>query len=377
MFKPSALATIFLSAALLSSCNLSIPPGHQSPSAAHWQDLEQEYAAFHTQALTANYLGRKIEHWVRQQNGEGMRREMEFARLKHPILLQTIMPHSRVCSLAIDFPEVRAYQSQSPSFASFIDTFNCTPASDFAGSNISNSVSMHFKGIAAGTFMMGSPQTEIGRNAAETQHPVTLTRNFYLQTTEVTQAQWWSVMGSWPQGSPPTPSGDHYPMSNLLWEDIQVFIATLNNMGDGTYRLPTEAEWEYAARAGTTGAYACATEGDSESCLNSLGWYTTNSSGALQPVATKTANPWGLYDMHGNVMEWVQDWYGDYASTHIFDPQGPTTGTHRAVRGGSAGSRQGSLAATRSATRLITLGGGRVGLGGRYGEVGFRLVREP
>jgi formylglycine-generating enzyme required for sulfatase activity len=131
-------------------------------------------------------------------------------------------------------------------------------------------------------------------------------------------------MGSNPSGF----KGPNRPVEQVSWNDAQEFIAKLNAKNDGyRYRLPTEAEWEYAARAGTTGAYA----GD----LDAMGWYDKNSGGKTHLVATKTANAWGLYDMHGNVWEWVQDWYGDYSAVAVTDPVGPNTGSFRVYRGGS------------------------------------------
>jgi len=114
----------------------------------------------------------------------------------------------------------------------------------------------------------------------------------------------------------------------VSWDDAQVFIAKLNALGDGyRYRLPTEAEWEYAARAGTTGPHA----GD----LDAMAWYDPSSGGKTHLVATKAANAWGLYDMHGNVWEWTQDWYGDYPASAVTDPVGPSSGSYRVHRGGA------------------------------------------
>ena len=194
-----------------------------------------------------------------------------------------------------------------------------------------NSLGMTFNLIPAGTFTMGSPD-------GETQHEVTLTQSFYMQTTEVTQSQWVAVMGS----NPSYFSGcSDCPVEKVTWDDIQVFITELNTWGEGSYLLPTEAEWEYAARAGTTTAFANGDityysdmlECNFDSNLDVMGWYCYNSS-STQSVAQKNPNVWGLYDMHGNVYEWCQDWYGTYPSSSVTDPTGPTNGSHRVVRGG-------------------------------------------
>jgi formylglycine-generating enzyme required for sulfatase activity len=201
---------------------------------------------------------------------------------------------------------------------------------------------LKFVSIPAGTFMMGSPATESGRWDHEgPQHQVTISKGFELQATEVTQGQWVAVMGSNPSNfqSPEHCPGEHVesgglrmcpnnPVEQVSWDMAQEFIQKLNSRGDGyRYRLPTEAEWEYAARAGTTGPYA----GD----VDAMAWYELNSGDMTHPVAKKQANAWGLYDMHGNVWEWTADWFGSYRSGAVTDPTGPSTGSIRVYRGGS------------------------------------------
>ena len=208
---------------------------------------------------------------------------------------------------------------------------------------------------------MGSPTSEPNRFSNETLHSVTLTQGYYLQTTEVTQAQWQGVMGS----NPGYFKGANLPVENVSWNDIQQFIQLLNQRGEGTYRLPTEAEWEYAARAGTTTPWSC---GSSESCLNQVAWFnTSSSSGQTQPVGQKQANAWGLYDMHGNVWEWVQDWYGTYPSGSVTNPQGSSTGVNRVARGGSWNP---SARYARSAYRYPDSPDTRLN------SLGFRLLRS-
>jgi len=188
-----------------------------------------------------------------------------------------------------------------------------------------------FAYIAPGTFMMGSPSSEPGRDSDERQHRVTLTKGFYMQTTEVTQGQWKAVMGSNPSHF--KDCGDYCPVERVSWNDCQEFIRKLNQLaGANRYRLPTEAEWEYAARAGSSARWSF---GDNEAQLKEYAWYTENSGGKTQPVARKKPNAWGLYDMHGNVWEWCQDGYGDYPSGSVTDPTGSSSGSDRVGRGGS------------------------------------------
>ena len=176
-------------------------------------------------------------------------------------------------------------------------------------STFTNSLGMTFKYIPPGTFTMGSPTNELGRYRDETQHQVTLTQGFYMQTTEITQGQWKTVMGANPSYFPSC--GNDCPVEQASWDDVQTFISKMNQRAEGTYRLPTEAEWEYAARAGSTTAFAngdiTELECGYDPNLAAMGWYCYNSGDTMHPVAQKQSNAWGLYDMHGNVGEWCQD----------------------------------------------------------------------
>lgn len=234
------------------------------------------------------------------------------------------------------------------------------------GSNtfVSPTLGAKFVLIPAGSFMMGSPDSETGREGDETpQHPVTISRPFYMQTTEVTQGQWKRVMGKNP--SLFSNCGNDCPVENVSWMNVQVFISKLNRMeGTGKYRLPTEAEWEYSARAGTTTRFC---SGDSEDDLSRAGWYRGNSLLKTHPGGQKTPNPWGLYDMHGNVWEWVHDRNGNYPADSVTDPAGPSVGPHRLVRGGSWVSNDSGC---RSANRLSS------SPGEHDGSLGFRLLRR-
>jgi len=201
-----------------------------------------------------------------------------------------------------------------------------------------NSLGMEFVYLPPGTFMMGSPPDESSRDDDEKQHRVTLTTGFYMQTTEVTQGQWHAVMGYNHSGF--SYCGDDCPVENVSWHDVQSFIRKLNQReGSGTYRLPTEAEWEYAARAGSTTDFANGDISETgcayDSNLDAMGWYCGNASKKTHPVARKQPNAWGLYDMHGNVYEWCRDWSGNYPLNSVTDPTGPSTGSRRVFRGGS------------------------------------------
>ncbi|MGA8141155.1 MAG: formylglycine-generating enzyme family protein [Desulfobaccales bacterium] len=237
------------------------------------------------------------------------------------------------------------------------------------GQTIANSLGMSFRYLPAGTFLMGSPEHEPGRNDDEVPHEVTLTPDFYLQTTPVTQGQWQVLMGRNPAFF--ISCGDDCPVEQISWHECREFIKRLNALGEGTYRLPTEAEWEYACRAGSPEAFAngeiatlfC----DFDPSLDLMGWYCGNSDRHIHPVAQKHPNAWGIYDMHGNVLEWCQDWYGDYPLSTGPDPLGPKSGSGRVIRGGSWFS---SAKTCRSASRFSW----SPQSGSHF--LGFRLVRE-
>lgn len=212
----------------------------------------------------------------------------------------------------------------------------CCPAPR-AGETFTNSLGMTFVYIDPGNFIMGSPLQETGRDEDETAHLVILSEGFYLQTTEVTQAQWRAVMGDNPSGFPEC--GGDCPVERVSLDMVRIFIGRLNKLSDGVnYRLPTEAEWEYACRAGSRSAFANGniTELDCghDPRLDKMGWYCGNAGGTPHAVAQKTPNVWGLYDMHGNVFEWTADWYWDYSFCPVIDPAGPDLGHGAVIRGG-------------------------------------------
>jgi formylglycine-generating enzyme required for sulfatase activity len=208
--------------------------------------------------------------------------------------------------------------------------------------SLTNSLGMKFVLIQPGKFMMGSnlSPTEIkdkyGGEAKwysdETpQHEVTITRPYYIQTTEVTQGQWKAVMGFNPSGL--KNCGKNCPVEKVSWHDVEEFIKRLNQKEEAdTYRLPTEAEWEYACRAGSVTEFCF---GEEKNKLDYYAWHNSNSDDWTHHVHRKRPNAWGIYDMHGNVWEWCQDWYSDYPSEAVTDPIGPSSGSHRVSRGGS------------------------------------------
>ena len=225
--------------------------------------------------------------------------------------------------------------------------------------------------VDPGTFLLGSVESEPGRWDDEgPQHEVTLTRGFYLGKFAVTQEVWAKVMGARPW------SGQDYVLENpvhpavyVSWEDVQAFVKRLNVDEEASpYRLPTEAEWEYACRAGTTTPWSF---GEDEAETGDYAWYRGNAWDAgepyAHPVGAKRPNPLGIHDMHGNVWEWASDWYGAYSTEPQTDPQGPEKGTIRVLKGSGFS----SLArAVRSAFRYGYTPGRR------FHCIGFRLLRE-
>jgi formylglycine-generating enzyme required for sulfatase activity len=192
---------------------------------------------------------------------------------------------------------------------------------------LTNSLGMQFALIPAGKFQMGSTS---GDEDEHPVHTVLISTPFYLGIHEVTQGQWEAVMGN----NPSQFRGDaNRPVEKVTWEEVQQFIDKLNTREGGThYRLPTEAEWEYAARAGSTTAYSF---GEDPYQLGKHAWYSENAGAQTHPVGTLQPNAWGMYDMHGNVSEWVQDWFSLYSAEPVRDPQGPASGSIRVYRGGS------------------------------------------
>lgn len=213
--------------------------------------------------------------------------------------------------------------------------------------------------IPAGSFVMGSPEG-VGHADEQPRQRVTISQPFYLGVYPVTQAQWQAVMGSNPSHFTGDPA---LPVDSVTWTDCQEFVGKLNGLGIGTFRLPAEAEWEYACRAGTATRYFW---GDDPERMGDYVWYRDNAGEQTHPVGEKQPNPWGLFDMNGNVLEWCEDWYGPYTPGDKTDPKGPARGSDCAMRGGSWNC---GPAYCRSAAR------GWCAPFCRYNFYGLRLVR--
>ena len=237
--------------------------------------------------------------------------------------------------------------------------------------NFTNSIGIEFTLIPAGEFMMGSPPSENdGRDNERPVHRVNIANDFYISKNVVTQKQWRELMGENPKYRQAFLyfKGENLPVSPITCFEVQEFIEKLNEKENtNKYRLPSEAEWEYAARAGTTTTYSF---GDHELYLDAYAWYETNSNKKLHDVGQKEHNPWGLFDMHGNVWEWVQDnWNGNYKDAPTDGSAWKSNNSNRVIRGGSWSSSAGDC---RSSRRTYS----RPGEAGLQTNTGFRLVRE-
>ncbi len=242
---------------------------------------------------------------------------------------------------------------------------------------VTNSIGMKLVLIPQGRFTMGSPVEEEGSEDDETPHPVTLTADFYLGVTEVTQEQFRRVTGSNPSNYQGNKAAElnprtgrvvravdtaSYPVENVTWPEAVEFCRKLSALpgeqqSGRVYRLPTEAEWEYACRAGSKTAYSF---GPAVDKLAEHAWFDQNTK-TPKPVGTRKPNAWGLHDMHGNVWEWCADWMGDYPATAVTAPSGPDKGTDRVVRGGgwdidAAACRSAYRDGGEPTTRLESLG---------------------
>ncbi len=253
---------------------------------------------------------------------------------------------------------------------------------DGAGGQSRGKLSFNFIRIDPGTFQMGSNN---GSSDEKPVHTVTITKAFEISDHEVTVGEYRKFVESTGYEAP-TKCGskgeykkcsgcnwnkrnvEDHPVNCVSWEDAQSFISWLNmQAGKPLYRLPTEAEWEYAARAGTTTRWAC---GDGEWCLTQMGWFDDNSGGKTHQVKTKTPNYWKLYDMHGNIWEWCRDWYDSdyYSESPKKDPLNSSGGSSRVQRGGSW---------YHSAERCRSADRSNDSPGRRITSRGFRLVRSP
>ena len=197
-----------------------------------------------------------------------------------------------------------------------------------------NSLGMKLAWIPPGTFLMGKPPNEAGQGG-KPQHQVTLTKGFWMGIHQVTQAQWQVVMGT----TPSRYEGDFAPVEQISWDDAVAFCKAVSRRDSKAYRLPTEAEWEYACRAGTTTPFHFGSTISTDLAnYDGKAVYGNGKKGVYRrkptPVGKFPPNAWGLCDMHGNVWEWCADWYGEYADSHLTDPKGPKKGAVRVMRGG-------------------------------------------
>ncbi len=227
--------------------------------------------------------------------------------------------------------------------------------------DLDNGVKLEMVKVEGGTFEMGSPSTETGHNSDEQLHAVKIS-GFYIGKHEITQAQWKAVaalpvVNLHLNSSPSKFKGDNLPVESISWEEAMEFCARLSKATGKHYRLPTEAEWEYAARAGSNNEYP--------ENLDDVAWYDKNSQKKTHVIGEKKPNAWGLYDIYGNVAEFCMDWYGNYPTEIMLDPTGPISGTRRVNRGGNWN-------VTKSLCRSATRGYGAQD--NRYYTIGLRLV---
>lgn len=234
-----------------------------------------------------------------------------------------------------------------------------------------NSIGMEFVYIEPGSFIMGTPEDELGHDFTENQHIVTIEKGFFIQTTEVTQGQWMMIMGNNPSYF--INCGENCPVESVSFVEVQEFIQRLNEKEDTVrYRLPTEAEWEYACRAGkdtpfNNGGVLTDRVAGKNASLDKIAWYYFNSRKGTHPVGLKEPNQWGIYDMHGNVWEWCEDWFVRYPFQERSSLRGTLNGWTKVKRGGSW--REGPLfcrAGYRSASRPEY----------KDSDIGFRVVAE-
>ncbi len=304
--------------------------------------------------------------------GEAAALKIEFGVTPHIKL-----PRARVVVIRSDIDELELRRSAKPTWASAmgrdryglwvelrLDTESKVTSSSTPGvyfEELQSGVTQRMRWVPPGRFLMGSPEGEVGRFADEDpQHEVTLTRGFWLFDIPVTQDLWATVMGENPSRS----KGGRRPVENVSWEDCLEFAKSLSDRFQGvSVSLPAEAQWEYACRAGTDTSYSF---GDDPVNLAECAWYNENSGGETHDVAQKRPNAWGLYDMHGNVLEWCHDYWSDnYASAKSVDPTGPPEGSSRVLRGGS---RRDYARGVRSAYRYSARPDYQ------FGSVGFRCA---
>ena len=233
---------------------------------------------------------------------------------------QTASITGTLASNAVASSNTSGYSSSSSSMAS---------GSNAISIPVKDGISIEMVKVEAGTFMMGATsEMKDPYDWEKPVHQVTLTNDYYMGKYEVTQALWQAVMGS----NPSNFKGDNLPVETVNWNDCQEFISKLNSLTGRKFRLPTEAEWEYAARGGKKSR---GYQYSGSNSISDVAWYSGNSGRVTHPVGTKQANELGIYDMSGNVYEWCQDWYGSFSSSSQTNPTGADSGSSRVFRGGS------------------------------------------
>ncbi len=311
--------------------------------------------------VKAGNLAERIQETVEAMVQEKARKSQNVTYLNSGIVdLQLVLP--KTLTAKADAP-MRTTPEKSPPKS---------PPTSAGGDLITNTIGMKLKLIPAGEFMMGSPDDEKDRYEDEgPQHKVRITKPFYMGVTEVTQGQWFAVMKTKPwEGKVYVQEGEDYPAVYVSWDDAIEYCQKLRATEGKSYRLPTEAEWEYACRGGKSTSYSF---GSDASELKDFAWFRENAYDIgekyAHTVGGKQPNPFGLYDMHGNVWEWCTDWKGDYSAAAATDPVGPSTGADRVKRGGSWYDY--SAGNCRSASRV----GGDPSI--RSNDRGFRLALSP
>jgi formylglycine-generating enzyme required for sulfatase activity len=301
-----------------------LPQLIQKAQSLHQQSLERvmDFRAEDLKRLTDSYVRRlvsiKKELVFQEKLDEAVAVNLEIKRVEFIVAdLESRMPEAGPSPTQSIPPAGKAPLAPKPGQEMSID--------------LGNGIKMEFVWIPAGSFQMGSPDGETGRKDNEgPAHEVTISSGFWMGKYEVTQEQYGQVTGN----NPSQFNGDDNPVERVTWNDAKAFCKTVTTKTGETCRLPTEAEWEYACRAGTSTKYCT---GDSQGALFRAGWNRGNSEGKAHAVGGKKPNAWGLYDMQGNVWEWCEDWYGAnyYGKSPSTDPQGAAAGLRRVTRGGS------------------------------------------
>ena len=312
------------------------------------------------------------EDW---QHGAFTRALLDTLRSKRDLTANELYPllYRRVNELISSKPAIAAKQTVSHVTRDLVDLKlgRNRPMAPSLPQTLVNGLGATFRLIPAGSFLMGSPESDPDAYSDEKpQHTVMISRSYYMGETEVTQGQWKAVLGTEPwKGKDNVREGANYPATNLSWEDAVEYCRRLSELEGRTYRLPTEAEWEYACRGVTKTRYSF---GDDAGDLSKYGWFEDNASDKgesyAHEVKQKLANPYGLYDIHGNVWEWCSDWYGDYSVGALTDPLGAAGGSYRVSRGGCWDFQA-------SSCRAALRGGSEPSYRDSY--LGFRLLLSP